>query len=249
MKQDKLKFDLQFFSEDQTDNEEETIDPTEHQDEEAEQTTLDELQEDLDEANSRVNELTNQVAELQNNYNALVEKIKAIATELGVAPEAESETSESTEDINALEDRIAGLQASNDALTAENQALTAQIAELKAAALQNLVEQVVNLKLQLGDITEEDVENETQRLIARTEQSLRDTLDDLSHRKPVTSRVIEKISNPGLADNSQNGVEVIENSDGEKKPPVIDKENLTPKDVFKGLMTKKGVPQIKRGGK
>lgn len=174
--------------------------------------------------------------------NAFAEKVIAIAKELGIL----SETSDRSEDIKALEDKIVELQDAIDALTTENQALTAQITELKAANLHGLVEQVVKRKVELGDISEADVEAETARLVSRSEESLRDTLDDLAHRKPALPRQIERVENPGLVENDEEGTITNISQEDEEEAPEL---NLTPQEVFKRLLTKKDIPQTKRGGK
>jgi hypothetical protein len=182
----------------------------------------------------------------QDKDNAgLIEHVKALAISLGII----SETSEKEED-NPLEGKIAELQGTIDTLTRENEALVAEAATLRAEATKSLVEQIVKRKLELGDITEEEVEAERTKMSERNNQSLVDTLDDLGRRKVQVTRQIEKVTNPALADNSQEGVIP---PDGEKS---ITKEERKKDEkpvevkVFKSLLTgEKDVTKFKGGNK
>jgi chromosome segregation ATPase len=240
-----FSFDLQYFAEEgvvenetpeeNTDTEDESIDPLEGLSEEATQ-AINDLQEALNAETAKVTELTAQVEELNNKYNTVVEKLTAVLVDLGIiAQEQETETSESKEDIQALKDQVEGLQAENLALKNENDSLTAQLVELKKDSFADLVEQILAKKVELGDISEENKESERAKLISRSEASLKDALEDLSRRKPVTPRVIEKIVNPAQVDNSESNVVTVEVIKEQKNVAT----ELSPNEVLKGLLTGK----------
>jgi prefoldin subunit 5 len=240
LKKNKLLFDLQLFADDniidKNVSEEEEIDvPNVTEEENALNETLDQLTSENTDLRTQL-EVALQKA---NMTDELMEKIIAFAQSLGILKDVESETSEKSEDIIALEAKIEELQGQIQTLTEENDSLTVQIAELKVTSLKELVDSIISRKIELGDITEEQCEDETQRLLSRSESSLHDTLDDLSQRKAaiVVPRVIERIENPALADNSQEGTIVLEK---EEEIPTVKTPIITPREVFKELLTKKG---------
>lgn len=255
MEKNRLEFNIQFFAKKATsgqedekqmpegseledeDTKDETIDPLENVDEDTAQ-ALDDLQEALDAESQKVKDLTEA-------YDALIEKIKNLLADLGVAA---NETS-SEEDIQALKDKVTELQAANIALTTENDSLTAQLVEIKQQKVKSIIEKILDKKIALGDITEADRNTEREKLLKRTEDSLNDTLDDLSRRQPI--RVIEKVNNPALADNSQKGVITVmqEEASKEQETGASKEEKPVQVKVFRSLFTgEKDVTKFLKGG-
>jgi uncharacterized protein YoxC len=208
----KLVFDLQRFAEendpepenDGTENTEheveETIDPVDVSENSDINSAMEDLQADLDEATSTISTVS--------------EAVKAIMATLGIqasVPSTDEPTTvaEATAKITTLEETIQNLESSVQSLTQERDELFNQNVQLKAEALNSVMERIYDLRLGLGEVTAEEKESVITELANRSEDSLKDTLADLQVRAAndtFVRRVVERVTNPALADNSQPGV-------------------------------------------
>lgn len=172
-----LKFDLQLFAEGGEGNEDnapENIDiPESTPEEQAMKETLSQLENELAEAEAKA-------TELEQKMGALTEAFKGIMSILGLTSEQTSEDQDQDSDkVKELKQTIETLQASLDAMTKERDSLLDEVAEFRVKTLKALAEQVVNLKVSLGDITEEEKEAELNRLAEKSEDTLLFFMEEL----------------------------------------------------------------------
>jgi chromosome segregation ATPase len=254
-----FKIDIQFFAEEgqkpteeevDTDNEE--VDPLEGLDE-ATKETINGLQDALDEANNKVTDLENKLQESTTKQEDLFNKIVEFAKSLGIAKEEGPESEAVTEEVNKLKDEKAQLEATVESLTVENNGLLAQVAEFKSKEVTSVAEQIATLKVELGDIKEEEKQALLDKLATRTKESLQDSLDDLIARKPATESAtvitVPKVTSPAQADNTGNGVVEAENPESVEEAAAKAEIKITPQEAFRGLLTgKKVIPNKKQGG-
>lgn len=237
-----LKFDLQLFAEGGEDNEDnapENIDiPESTPEEQAMKETLSQLENELAEAEAKA-------TELEQKMGALTEAFKGIMSILGLTSEQTSEDQDQDSDkVKELKQTIETLQASLDAMTKERDSLLDEVAEFRVKTLKALAEQVVNLKVSLGDITEEEKEAELNRLAEKSEDTLLFFMEELQKRaerfsnSSVSTR-IPKVSNPAMVENDEPQVIEVDDEEGEVKENTTINKKISPVDIYKELLTGK----------
>lgn len=237
-----LKFDLQLFAEGGEGNEDnapENIDiPESTPEEQAMKETLSQLENELAEAEAKA-------TELEQKMGALTEAFKGIISILGLTSEQTSEDQDQDSDkVKELKQTIETLQASLDAMTKERDSLLDEVAELRVKTLKALAEQVVNLKVSLGDITEEEKEAELNRLAEKSEDTLLFFMEELQKRaerfsnSSVSTR-IPKVSNPAMVENNEPQVIEVDDEEGEAKENTTVNKKISPVDIYKELLTGK----------
>lgn len=237
-----LKFDLQLFAEGGEGNEDnapENIDiPESTPEEQAMKETLSQLENELAEAEAKA-------TELEQKMGALTEAFKGIMSILGLTSEQTSEDQDQDSDkVKELKQTIETLQASLDAMTKERDSLLDEVAEFRVKTLKALAEQVVNLKVSLGDITEEEKEAELNRLAEKSEDTLLFFMEELQKRaerfsnSSVSTR-IPKVSNPAMVENNEPQVIEVDDEEGEAKENTTVNKKISPVDIYKELLTGK----------
>lgn len=237
-----LKFDLQLFAEGGEGNEDnapENIDiPESTPEEQAMKETLSQLENELAEAEAKA-------TELEQKMGALTEAFKGIMSILGLTSEQTSEDQDQDSDkVKELKQTIETLQASLDAMTKERDSLLDEVAEFRVKTLKALAEQVVNLKVSLGDITEEEKEAELNRLAEKSEDTLLFFMEELQKRaerfsnSSVSTR-IPKVSNPAMVENDEPQVIEVDDEEGEAKENTTVNKKISPVDIYKELLTGK----------
>lgn len=237
-----LKFDLQLFAESGEGNEDnalENIDiPESTPEEQAMKETLSQLENELAEAEAKA-------TELEQKMGALTEAFKGIMSILGLTSEQTSEDQDQDSDkVKELKQTIETLQASLDAMTKERDSLLDEVAEFRVKTLKALAEQVVNLKVSLGDITEEEKEAELNRLAEKSEDTLLFFMEELQKRaerlsnSSVSTR-IPKVSNPAMVENNEPQVIEVDDEEGEAKENTTVNKKISPVDIYKELLTGK----------
>lgn len=237
-----LKFDLQLFAEGGEGNEDnapENIDiPESTPEEQAMKETLSQLENELAEAEAKA-------TELEQKMGALTEAFKGIMSILGLTSEQTSEDQDQDSDkVKELKQTIETLQASLDAMTKERDSLLDEVAEFRVKTLKALAEQVVNLKVSLGDITEEEKEAELNRLAEKSEDTLLFFMEELQKRaerfsnSSVSTR-IPKVSNPAMVENDEPQVIEVDDEEGEAKENTTINKKISPVDIYKELLTGK----------
>lgn len=137
--------------------------------------------------------------------------------------EIKAKNQQLTEKDNSLAEKKADLEKANSeviSLTEEKDNLLNQLTELKAEALKNLVERVVDLKIALGT-TIVDKQKTIEYYLTRSQESLEDTLKDLSEEFATRENYRGIVTNPAGG-----------SIDEEKSE---DKEKLTEQDVMVNL--------------
>ena len=140
----------------------------------------------------------------------LISQLKALIT---TATERDLTIPYTSDDVKDKEMEIEILEKQLDAANVEIEELTAQLTEMKDEIKKNLAEKVVNAKIEAGALDEASKDAEVESHLSRTEDSLRDSLDDWSTSDSVVKKKIAdlaQIQNPTinatLSDN-QNSVE------------------------------------------
>ena len=176
---------------------------------------------------------------------ALTEAFKGIMSILGLTSEQTSEDQDQDSDkVKELKQTIETLQASLDAMTKERDSLLDEVAEFRVKTLKALAEQVVNLKVSLGDITEEEKEAELNRLAEKSEDTLLFFMEELQKRaerlsnSSVSTR-IPKVSNPAMVENNEPQVIEVDDEEGEAKENTTVNKKISPVDIYKELLTGK----------
>ena len=239
------RFDLQFFGEEEDGDEvgdsanngeeQENIDiPEETPEEQAMKETLDQIEEELEASEAKV-------SELEEKMQALTEAVKSIMDILSLTSESVSAEQQNNKKIGELEAKIESLQASLDSVIEERDSLLDQVTEFETQFLKSLAEQIVDLKVKLGDITEESRQVELDRLSNKTEEVLLFVKEDLELRmsqseSSVSSTNIHKVTNPGLVENKETNVIEVDNGDGEGQESSSEKVELTPTEIYKALL-------------
>jgi hypothetical protein len=201
--------------------------------------TISDLQGELDEANSANESLRKELSAKAETLNKVVEGIQNLARELGIL--ASSDTNNNSEGDN--EEKEAVPADTLDVLRAQNESLSIKIADLTRKLIQLYAEKACALKLQLGDIKQEEYSDTLVLLSNRTLDSLEDCVADLEQKARTLGPVrlaIETVTNPGFGDNSQPGVRTVETSDEKSKDgkgPLGAPANITEYDIFKEFLT------------
>lgn len=238
------KFNLQFFAEeepteDSTQTTEEGIDiPEETPEQQAMKQTMEQLESDLSEAEGKI-------AQFEGTIGSLTEAVKGIMSILGLATESQSSGGEEQGSAE-LQATVEGLQASLKAVTEERDLLLSQVSEFKAASLKAMTERIVDLKVGLGDIAEEERQDEINRLAEKSEDTLLFVLEEMERRAekssaPPVSSQIPKVSNPGMVENKEEAVLEVNSETEEEKELTTEEQlkNISPTDIYKGLLTGK----------
>jgi hypothetical protein len=183
-------------------------------------------------SSDKVMELETQIEGLKSQIASMLEQLQTLTGP--IIEDEQTETSANKDQKDETQENTEIGVATLESVQAENTALVDQNAVLKAQILKFTAEKIADLKIELGDLNLNQRESEIEDLITRSEESLADALKDLQTRKAARSIVIEKVENPGLADNSQKGVLLDTPDTQERLTPV---EKLTAPRVFKNLLT------------
>lgn len=127
----------------------------------------------------------------------------------------EEEVSDTKEKLEIVEEQKELLENEVDELTEEND-------DLKEKQHRYLAEKVVQKKLEMSKISEENYDEVLEDHIDRTEDSLNDTLKDLKAEEEVeeSSEIGEQVDNPGL-DQPEEGVDNESNSSNERVKNIL----------------------------
>lgn len=134
--------------------------------------------------------------------------------------------------IEAKDAKIAELEEALSASDSQAQALTEEVAALKADKFKSLAERVIDYKKALGKPIGESREEAIEEHLARSEESLMDSLADLM-REFETRSVNPAVTNPAIGAVLGEGNSEIVNDDGTVKEKV--KESLTEAEVLRKL--------------
>lgn len=202
-----------------------------------------ETQESLEELQSKVTSLQQDLKERTSQFNAVMESLLNIIKESGI--DLDSTHSEENEEGTSAEEseadqRVAELEAEVEELRQANTQLQEMATRLQGEVRENLVEQIVNLRIELGRSLAEDRDSEIEAYQSRSEESLRDSLEDLLREKDISSkktnvRETQKVDNPSLVDNNEKKViELLDKDSDQKKQtkPLSDLDVL--KSLFRG---------------
>lgn len=167
--------------------------------------------------------LQDKVVSLEEKLNIKEEKIAVYEQKIsnleGQVNTLREQNETLTEQKEILEGKIENLNSEVERLLNEN-------ADLKKKQHENLAEQVVDLKIKLGRVKEEDKEAKVEEHIKRTSESLHDTLKDLQEElamleeKEESYEEGEKVENPGL--NSSNEEQVVQEDTVEEDDKEVD---------------------------
>lgn len=160
--------------------------------------------------------LEKQLENLQEKLGLKEEKLEVYETKIS---NLETKVSTLEEQNGLLSEEKEILEGKLENLNQEIEKLVQENAELKKNQKKVLAEKVVDLKIQLGKLKEEDREEKVLEHIKRTEESLNDSLIDLQEEKKLLSKEEEgeeileagQVTNPGL--HSSNEENVVTESD------------------------------------
>lgn len=173
---------------------------------------------------------------LQEKLEALQEKVSLKEEKLNVYEtkianlEDKVKTLEEANSLLAEEKEI--LEGKMENLNSEIEKLVNENAELKKEQKKTLAEKVVDLKIELGKIQEEDREEKIMEHIKRTEESLNDSLRDLREEKELLNKeevvvrdMDNRVQNPGLHSSTEDQVTTEEGNDIDDYDEIEDKLN------------------------
>jgi hypothetical protein len=210
-------------------------------------TTTQEESTEVEEKNSTetVETLTEKVSNLESELSAVkesnqkvLESLLTILKDAGLIKENSDSASNSDDDCansSEMQEKVNSLEAEVARLTEENNNLVEQNTNLHSEIRTGVIEKIVDLKIALGRVSEEKREDELTAYESRSMESLNDTLADFARElenSPKLTRETQSVTNPGLADNSQNGI-IVDSKTGESDNS---KPTLTNEDVFKNLL-------------
>ena len=156
----------------------------------------------------------------------IAEKDSALAEKQAIIAEKETKISE-------FETKIAELQETLNVSEAEKTALTEEVANLKSEKFKTLVERVIDYKQALGRPLTGTREEAIEEYLARSEESLNDTLKDLMQEFSIFSMSQTKVvTNPaGGAILGENNSTIVDAEGLEKNKD----ESLTTEQVLRNL--------------
>lgn len=199
-------------------------------------------EETLEELQTKVESLQKDLEESSNQFNTVIESLLNIIKESGISLDfTHSEKNEdgSNAEESETQKRVAELEAEIKELKQVSSQFQEVATELQEKVRENLIEQIINLRIELGRALAEDRDSEVEAYQARSEESLKDALEDLLREKGIQSkdpvtREAQKVDNPSLVKNDEpNVIESLEDETGEKTTkPLSDLDVL--KSLFRG---------------
>lgn len=138
--------------------------------------------------------LKEQLSTSENTITALTEERDQVKTQL---EEKEKELAESVEKARSFESKVQELEEKLQVLENEKAGLAEECQRLAEEHHKHVAEQVVDTKIALGRIVAEQRDEAIASHMARTIESLRDALHDLSEEK-ITPATPPKLNNPGI---------------------------------------------------
>lgn len=171
------------------------------------------------------------ITEKETNITSLETQLQEKET---VISKHEATIEERDTTIGTHETKIAELEEEIKSSDGEKEVLTEEVATLKAEMFKTLVERVIELKSALGKPLPEDMEEAIEEHLARSEESLEDTLSDLTKEFNSKGTLVRQfVTNPGAGtvEGEDNALTLDDDGNVVKKT----KEDLTEEDVLKNL--------------
>lgn len=154
---------------------------------EAEKATLADLEE-------RIEQLQREKSISEQKVQSLIEGLGHLLKNLGAEVEAALEAPQ--------EESVQESAPQAEEVEKEDSDLTTQLIEMQSEYHKSLAEQVAQSRIILGKVESSEFESEVSKLLERSIDSLKDTLNDLqsdiSERLLENRRVPQKVSNPGV---------------------------------------------------
>ena len=180
--------------------------------------------------------LQEQLSALQESHNGLLETLLDVVRNAGLINENSEPAGndDPSAEVVEMQEKVSSLEAENVTLQEEVSNLTGKMIEYQSKIRDTMVEKIIALKLNAGKISEDQIEEETSAYKERSEESLTDTLADLTREsKASTQRPRKTVNSPGAVDNSGKGI-IDEGTEDQKQI-----KKLQPTDVFRGLLSGK----------
>lgn len=177
----------------------------------------------LEEAQTKLKKYSKTIVGLTAERDELKDRVAELTQEIETLKEQHGNVEDLQEQLTTAESKVQTLES-------ENETLTDRVAELEAEIHQSVAERVVDLKIALHKVKEEDREDQIQEHLERSAESLRDTLKDLQTESAkgiaLLADFVEKVKNPGYV--------LDGDTDGD-----AEESAMTNEDVLRALLTKK----------